>query len=38
MPIPAPDCLIEWNYNHHGADWQCRCNEGYEQSPIDIPD
>ncbi len=38
MAIPAPDCLTEWNYNHHGSDWQCRCNEGYEQSPVDIPD
>lgn len=21
---------------HHGADWNCGCAEGYQQSPIDI--
>ena len=34
IPLPSPDCAKDWNYNEHGEDWKCRCNEGFEQSPI----
>ena len=37
VPLPSPDCAKDWNYNQHGLDWKCRCNEGLEQSPIDLP-
>jgi len=37
VPLPSPDCATDWNYDQHGADWVCRCNEGLEQSPIDLP-
>lgn len=37
VPLPAPNCQTDWNYNEHGNDWVCRCNEGLEQSPIDMP-
>lgn len=30
VPIPSPDCAVDWNYNEHGKDWKCRCNEGRE--------
>lgn len=37
VPLPAPNCETDWNYDSHGDDWVCRCNEGLEQSPIDLP-
>jgi len=37
IPMPAMDCKTDWDYNLHGANWQCRCKEGFEQSPIDLP-
>lgn len=37
VPLPSPNCASDWNYNQHGADWKCRCNEGIEQSPINLP-
>jgi hypothetical protein len=37
IPLPSPDCAKDWNYNSHGKNWVCRCNEGTEQSPIDLP-
>ena len=30
IPLPSPDCATDWNYNFHGMDWVCRCNEGLE--------
>lgn len=36
IPIPSSDCSKGWDYTSHGLDWQCRCNEGDEQSPIDL--
>jgi len=30
VPLPSPDCARDWNYNFHGANWVCRCNEGLE--------
>lgn len=37
VPLPSPDCATDWNYDLHGTDWVCNCNEGLEQSPIDLP-
>lgn len=37
VPLPSPNCATDWNYNFHGMDWVCKCNEGMEQSPIDLP-
>ena len=37
IPIAAPNCKYDWNYNYHGQNWVCNCNEGLEQSPIDLP-
>lgn len=36
IPLPSPNCATDWNYNEHGSNWQCRCPEGREQSPIDL--
>jgi hypothetical protein len=36
VPVNSDDCATDWNYNMHGMDWVCRCNEGQEQSPIDL--
>ncbi len=33
---PSPFCNENWNYMHHGEDWDCQCAEGLMQSPIDI--
>ena len=30
IPLPSPDCETDWNYNFHGDDWVCKCNEGHE--------
>jgi hypothetical protein len=30
VPLPSPDCEKDWNYNFHGEEWVCRCNEGRE--------
>jgi len=30
VPLPAPNCATDWNYDVHGDDWVCRCNEGLE--------
>lgn len=37
VPLPSPHCNDGWNYNKNGADWECICAEGVEQSPIDLP-
>jgi len=36
IPTPTPACNVDWNYEGHGADWECYCT-GDEQSPIDLP-
>jgi len=28
IPLAAPHCNENWNYNSHGADWECECKEG----------
>ena len=38
IPIPAKECNYNWNYAVKGNDWECGCQEGMEQSPINIPD
>lgn len=35
--MPSPWCNEEWNYNNLGTDWQCRCFDGMNQSPLDLP-
>jgi len=30
IALPSPDCARDWNYNFHGSNWVCRCNEGLE--------
>jgi carbonic anhydrase len=37
VPLPSRDCNDDWNYQKQGADWECGCTEGHEQSPIDLP-
>jgi carbonic anhydrase len=37
MPTPSKFCNEDWNYQKMGADWECDCAEGKEQSPIDLP-
>lgn len=37
IPTPSPFCNENWNYQRNGVDWNCDCEEGREQSPIDLP-
>lgn len=37
IPVPSPDCKLDFNYKFNGADWICNCNEGHQQSPIQLP-
>jgi hypothetical protein len=37
VPIASPDCKFDWDYAFHGQNWVCNCNEGLEQSPVDLP-
>ena len=37
IPMAAEKCNENWNYLKNGADWQCKCREGDNQSPIDLP-
>ena len=34
--LPSPNCNENWNYMHHGNNWDCICKEGLKQSPIDL--
>jgi carbonic anhydrase len=34
---PNRMCNDEWDYSRGGSDWECTCQEGKEQSPIDLP-
>ena len=39
LPLPSPNCKVDFNYNLHGEEWKCGCNEQSRlQSPIDLPD
>ena len=37
IPVPSPMCNENWDYQQYGVDWKCDCEEGREQSPIDLP-
>jgi carbonic anhydrase len=37
IPLPSKFCNENWNYQKMGSDWECDCQEGKEQSPIDLP-
>jgi carbonic anhydrase len=37
IPLPSLMCNQGWNYKTNGKDWECICQEGKEQSPIDLP-
>ena len=36
IPLPSPYCNENWNYTAHGTDWNCKCSEGFMQSPINV--
>lgn len=36
IPLPSPSCNEDWNYTAHGGDWNCKCSEGFTQSPINV--
>lgn len=27
LPLPSPICRVDFNYNLHGEDWKCGCND-----------
>ena len=29
IPLPSLDCSKDWGYSQNGADWLCKCNEGF---------
>jgi carbonic anhydrase len=35
--MPSPWCNEDWNYASLGTNWECRCHDGENQSPIDLP-
>lgn len=37
IPLPSPFCNYQFNYKENGDDWNCKCEEGYNQSPIALP-
>ena len=37
IPLPSPHCNEHWDYRKKGEDWNCECEDGTEQSPIDLP-
>jgi hypothetical protein len=37
IPLPSKSWNENWNYDDHGANWECKCAEGLEQAPIDLP-
>ena len=36
LPFPTNRCNQNWSYLQKGNDWQCKCNDGLKQSPINI--
>lgn len=36
IPLPSPVCNEDWNYGSKGTNWNCKCTEGFEQSPINV--
>ena len=37
IPQPSNQCNEKWDYSSKGKDWECLCEEGKEQAPIDLP-
>jgi carbonic anhydrase len=37
IPTRSKTCNENWNYINKGSDWECKCMEGMQQSPIDLP-
>jgi len=37
LPMPSPWCNQDWDYSSLGTNWECRCYDGENQSPIDLP-
>ena len=37
IPLPSKYCNTNWNYNKQGANWECECINGKEQSPVNLP-
>lgn len=36
MTLPSPFCNEDWTYFKAGEDWNCKCSEGKQQSPVNI--
>ena len=36
IPLPSPVCNEDWNFGSKGTNWNCKCSEGFEQSPINV--
>ena len=34
---PSPYCNEDWSFKNYGKNWECKCTEGKQQSPIDLP-
>jgi carbonic anhydrase len=37
IPLPSKKCNESWDYANKGANWNCECIDGKEQSPINLP-
>ena len=37
IPQPSKVCNEKWDYSNKGNDWECVCEEGKQQSPINLP-
>jgi len=37
ISLPSPYCNEGWNYVTHGEEWNCKCKEGNQQSPVKVP-
>jgi len=36
IPLPSKTCNEKWTYANNGNEWECDCQDGKTQSPIDI--
>lgn len=37
IPLPTRSCNDIWDYQQNGRNWECKCRDGIQQSPIDLP-
>ena len=37
MTLPSSYCNEDWNFQNGGDEWECKCSEGKNQSPINLP-